>query len=208
MIRGLAALAVALASLTASALAQQNPSLRKATFAAGCFWCVEAEFEKMPGVVNVVSGYTGGRTINPTYDEVSHEDTGHVEAVEITFDPTKVSYAQLLAYYWRNVDPTDADGQFCDRGGSYRPVIFVHDEEQRRAAEESRKALVDAKRFKAPIKVEIVAAQKFWIAEEEHQDYARKHGLRYLIYRIGCGRDGRLQGLWGKEAGGKALLTQ
>lgn len=208
MIRGLVALTIALVSMTGSALAQQNPSLRKATLAAGCFWCVESEFEKMPGVVTVVSGYTGGHTQNPTYEDVTSETTGHVEAVEITFDPAKVSYRQLLDYYWRNVDPTDGDGQFCDRGPSYRPVIFVHDEEQRGAAEASRKALADGKRFTAPIKVEITAAQRFWIAEEEHQDYARKNSLRYLVYRIGCGRDGRLQSLWGREAGGKSLLTQ
>lgn len=208
MIKRIAAVAVAIVAMVGGALAQHDPGLRKATFAGGCFWCVEVDFEKVAGVVSVVSGYTGGRTGNPTYEEVGSTDTGHVEAVEITFDPQRVSYAQLLQYYWRNVDPTDNTGQFCDRGDSYRPMIFVHDEEQRRLAEASRTALVAAKRLSAPITVEIVPAQRFWIAEEEHQDYARKNTLPYLLYRIGCGRDRRLQSLWGSEAGGKSLPTQ
>jgi len=174
---------------------QASPNgLAKATFAAGCFWCTEADFDKVPGVVSTTSGYTGGTTKNPTYQQVSAGVTGHAEAVEVLYDPTKVTYEQLLDHYWKNVDPLTADRQFCDVGNQYRPVIFYHDEAQKRAAEAS-KARVQ-KLFKEPVVVQIVPAGPFYRAEEYHQDYYKKNEVRYKYYRFGCGRDRRLQLLW------------
>jgi peptide-methionine (S)-S-oxide reductase len=172
-------------------------TVAKATFAAGCFWCVEEAFDKVPGVLSTTSGYTGGTKKNPTYEEVSAGGTGHAESVEVAFDPAKVSYEKLLDAFWHNVDPLVKDRQFCDTGHQYRSAIFYHDETQRRLAEAS-KAEVQ-KRFKQPIQTEIVPAGPFYPAEEYHQDFYKKNPLRYKFYRSGCGRDRRLQELWGKS---------
>jgi len=171
--------------------------LAKATFAGGCFWCMEPPFEALPGVLSVTSGYTGGRKQNPTYEEVSAGGTGHVESVQVLYDPARIAYERLLEVFWHNIDPTDGSGQFCDRGSQYRPVLFVHDEEQRRLAEASKAALESSKPFKAPVVVEIAPAGAFWPAEEYHQQYHRKNPIRYQYYRRGCGRDARLAELWG-----------
>ncbi len=173
----------------------------KATFAGGCFWCVEADFDKVPGVKSTTSGYTGGQVPNPNYAQVSAKGTGHAEAVEIVFDPAVVSYARLLEIYWRSIDPTTRDRQFCDVGSPYRTAIFVHDEQQLKAARESLAALDKRKPFPEPIVTQIVPAGPFYPAEEYHQDYYRKNPLRYQLYRSGCGRDARLQQLWGKAPG-------
>ncbi len=176
--------------------------LAVATFAGGCFWCVEAAFEPVPGVVDVTSGYTGGTKKNPTYEEVSSGDTGHAESVEVRYDPKKVSYEKLLDIFWHNVDPVTPNAQFCDHGTQYRSAIFFHDEAQHQAAEASKKALEASKKLPGPIVTQIVAASIFWPAEEYHQDYYKKNPLRYNYYRQGCGRDRRLRVLWGDEAGG------
>jgi peptide-methionine (S)-S-oxide reductase len=194
------ALLLAAAALTALAGAGAAPAAepRVATFASGCFWCTEADFEKVPGVVEAVSGYTGGRDPDPTYKEVSAGGTGHTEAVQVRYDPDEVTYERLLEVYWRNVDPLDADGQFCDRGDQYRPAIFANDEEQRRQAEESRAALERSGRFgPRPIVVQVQPAGPFHPAEDYHQDYAKRNAWRYSFYRLNCGRDARLAELWG-----------
>ncbi len=178
-----------------------SEGLAVATFAGGCFWCMEGPFDELPGVSSTTSGYTGGQRANPTYHEVSAGGTGHAEAVEVRYDPAQVSYEELLVVFWRNVDPLDAGGQFCDRGSSYRSAIFVHDAEQRRLAEESKRALEASGRFDRPIVTEIVEAGPFYPAEEYHQDYYRKNPIRYRFYRTGCGRDRRLRELWGESAG-------
>lgn len=167
----------------------------KATFAGGCFWCMEPPFDKLEGVISTISGYTGGTKKNPTYEEVSAGTTGHAEAVEVTYDPKKITYAKLLDVFWHNVDPLTANRQFCDGGNQYRTAIFYHDENQKRLAEESKKAL--GKRFKEPIVTEIVPAKEFYPAEEYHQNYYIKNPLRYKFYRYNCGRDKRLEELWG-----------
>jgi len=190
---------VASAVAGASAWPAPKPSLARATLAGGCFWCMEPPFEKLTGVVSVTSGYTGGQKPNPTYEEVSAGVTGHAEAVEIVYDPQKVSYAQLLDVFWHNVDPTQADGQFCDHGLQYRTAIFTHDEEQRRLAEESKKQV--QARFPKPVVTEIVPASRFYPAEEYHQDFYKRNPVRYYSYRAGCGRDRRLKELWGEAAG-------
>jgi len=172
-------------------------STAKATFAGGCIWCVEADFDKVPGVVSTTSGYIGGTVANPTYNQVSSKHTGHAEAVEIVYDPTKVSYEKLLEYFWRTIDPTTKDRQFCDAGSPYRTAIFAHDEAQLKAAQASRAALEKSKPFKDPIVTEIVKATTFYPAEDYHQDYYKKNPLRYQYYRSGCGRDPRLKELWG-----------
>lgn len=197
----LAVLAVGVAGLALAAAAKApKPVLSRATFAGGCFWCMEPPFEKIPGVASVTSGYTGGEQVNPTYEEVSSGRTGHAEAVEILYDPAKVTYAQLLDVFWHNIDPLQADGQFCDHGRQYRTGIYTHDAEQKQLAEQS-KAQVTAK-FQRPIVTEIVPAGRFYPAEEYHQDYYRRNAVRYFTYRAGCGRDRRLQELWGADAGG------
>jgi peptide-methionine (S)-S-oxide reductase len=173
------------------------PGLAVATFAGGCFWCMEPPFDKLEGVISTTSGYTGGAKRNPTYREVSSGGTGHAEAVQVVYDPVKVSYEKLLQVFWVNVDPTDAGGQFCDRGSQYRTGIFVHDATQRKLAEASKAALEKSKPFKEPVVTEIVPAGEFWAAEDYHQDYYKKNPLRYKYYRNGCGRDQRLQALWG-----------
>jgi len=174
-------------------------NLRQATFAGGCFWCTQADFEKLPGVVKVIAGYTGGSKENPTYAEVSSGGTGHVEAVQVYYDPSKVTYEELLDYFWKHVDPTDAGGQFVDRGTQYRSVIFYHDEEQKKLAEKSKEALDKSGRFKKPIVTEILPFTKFYKAEDYHQDYYKTHPLKYKFYRYESGHDQFLEKVWGKE---------
>jgi len=173
--------------------------LDKATFAGGCFWCMEPPFEKLKGVDAVLSGYTGGRTENPKYEEVSSGRTGHAEAVEILYDPTKISYAELLDVFWRNIDPTTRDRQFVDTGSQYRAAIFYHNDEQKQLAEDSKKKLAASGRFGKPIVTEIAPAVKFYVAEEYHQDYYKKSSTRYKFYRFNSGRDQYLEKIWGKE---------
>lgn len=170
-----------------------------ATLAAGCFWCIEADLEKVEGVVSVTSGYTGGTVANPTYKQVSAGETAHTEAVRVVFDPRIISYEELLAIFWRNVDPTAADRQFCDIGEQYRSGIFYHDEIQRETAEKSRAALEQTKPFANPVVTEITAATAFYPAEAYHQDYSKKNPIRYSYYRKSCGRDRRLKELWGEK---------
>ncbi|MEN3203452.1 MAG: peptide-methionine (S)-S-oxide reductase MsrA [Atribacterota bacterium] len=180
-----------------SVLAQEQlPRREKATFAGGCFWCIESVFEKVPGVIEVVSGYTGGHKENPTYEEVCSGTTGHLEAVQITYDPEKVTYQELLNIFWQNIDPTDSGGQFVDRGPQYRTAIFYHNEEQRILAEQSKRALEASGRFGKPIVTEIRPATTFYRAEEYHQDYYRKCPLRYELYRSHSGRDQFREKYW------------
>jgi peptide-methionine (S)-S-oxide reductase len=174
----------------------------RATFAGGCFWCMEPPFDKLDGVVSTTSGYTGGRTADPTYEQVSAGRTGHAEVVEVLYDPRKVTYSQLLDVFWRNIDPLTANAQFCDVGSQYRAAIFVHDETQRRLAEESKAAV--ARRLQKPVVTEVVTASKFWPAEDYHQDYYKKNPIRYNLYRAGCGRDQRLEAIWGPASKDRA----
>jgi peptide-methionine (S)-S-oxide reductase len=178
--------------------AASGPGLEKATFAGGCFWCMEPAYDKLEGVKSVVSGYTGGHKLNPTYEEVSSGTTGHTEAIEIAYDPSVISYSKLLDIFWHNVDPTVKDRQFCDVGTQYRSAIFYQNGEQKRLAEASKKALEQSKRFPGPIYTEIVPAATFYPAEEYHQKYYQKNPVRYKYYRYSCGRDQRLKELWGK----------
>jgi len=177
--------------------AAANPATAKATFAGGCFWCVEEAFDKVPGVISTVSGYTGGRVKNPTYEQVSAGGTGHTEAVQVEYDPAKVSYARLLEVFWRNIDPTQKNAQFCDYGSQYRSGIFYHDEEQKQLAESSRAALQKTKPFKGEIVTEITKSSQFYPAESYHQDYYLKNPTSYKFYKSGCGREARLKQLWG-----------
>jgi peptide methionine sulfoxide reductase msrA/msrB len=180
-------------------MAKEEKSLQIATFAGGCFWCVEADFEKLPGVVKVISGYTGGHKENPSYEEVSSGTTGHVEAVQVYYDPSKITYEELLDYFWKHIDPTDPGGQFVDRGSQYRSVIFYHDEEQKRLAEKSKEELSKSGKFNKPIVTEILKFTKFYEAEEYHQDYYKRNPLRYKFYRYNSGRDQFLKKVWGEE---------
>lgn len=175
--------------------------LEKAVFAGGCFWCMEEPFDRLPGVVSVTAGYTGGHTKNPTYKEVSAGGTGHAEAVQIVYDPSRISYSSLLAVFWRNIDPTVSDRQFCDVGHQYRAAIFYRGEEQRTSAQRSKAALEKNRPFREPIVTGITAASEFYPAEEYHQHYYKKNPLRYSYYRSGCGRDKRLNELWGNTTG-------
>ena len=188
-------------ALIAAGTVTAAATLEKATFAGGCFWCMEHPFDALPGVASVTAGYTGGQKKNPTYQEVSDGGTGHAEAVQIVFDPSKTGYAKLLDVYWRNIDPTTKDRQFCDVGNQYRAAIFYHTEEQHRAALASKAALEKTKPFKEPVVTEIVSAGEFYPAEEYHQHYYKKNPIRYGYYRSGCGRDRRLKELWGSAAG-------
>lgn len=169
----------------------------KATFAGGCFWCMEPPYDELEGVTSTISGYIGGTKKDPTYEQVSAGTTGHTEAVQITYDPQKVSYEKLLEIFWRNIDPLTANAQFCDSGSQYRSGIFYHDEAQKKLAEASKKRVQT--RFKQPVVTEITAASEFYPAEDYHQDYYKKNPIRYKIYRYGCGRDQRLKELWGDE---------
>jgi peptide-methionine (S)-S-oxide reductase len=188
---------LALAFLFPAAI-QAQTTLATATFAMGCFWCGEEALEKVPGVVSVTSGYTDGRTSNPSYEMVSSGMTGHTEAVEVKFDPSKLSYEKLLDAFWLNHDPTTLDRQFCDSGSQYRPGIYWHSEEQRKQAEASKAKYEKLKAFKQPIVTPILKASQFWPAEEYHQDYYKKNPVRYKFYANGCGRYARLDELWGK----------
>jgi peptide-methionine (S)-S-oxide reductase len=186
---------------TGSGSQNKDSRYETATFAGGCFWCMEPPFDELKGVIATTSGYTGGQTKNPTYEEVSAGGTGHAEAIQVTFDPAMVSYAKLLEVFWRNIDPTVRDRQFCDWGSQYRTGIFYHNESQKKLAEESKKKLEHEGRFKGKIVTEISPLTLFYAAEQYHQDFYRKNPLRYNSYRIGCGRDHRLRELWGDEAG-------
>jgi len=179
----------------------QAAATEKATFAGGCFWCMEAPFDKLPGVISVTPGYSGGRTKNPSYEQVSAGGTGHAEAVQIVFDPSRISYSRLLDIYWRNIDPTVANRQFCDVGNQYRSAIFYHGPEQLRVALQSKGALEKSKPFRGAILTEIAPAGEFYRAEEYHQHYYKKNPIRYKYYRTSCGRDRRLKELWGSAAG-------
>ena len=202
MIRKLSLFAAALlaASVTFAATSPAPavpPGMAVATFAGGCFWCMEPPFDKLPGVTATISGYTGGRTANPSYEEVSSGATGHAESVEVIYDPKKVSYEKLLEVFWVNIDPTVKDRQFCDTGTQYRTAIFYHDDAQRKAAEASKAALEKSRPFKEPIVTQIVMAGAFYPAEDYHQDYYKKNALQYKFYVTGCGRYARLDQLWG-----------
>ncbi len=178
-----------------------SEGLAKATFAGGCFWCMEPPFDELEGVASTTSGYIGGEVENPTYKQVSAGVTGHTEAVQIVFEPEKISYQELLEVFWRNIDPLAVNRQFCDGGSQYRTGIYAHDEDQLRLAEESKQKLVRSQRFDQPIATEIEPAGEFYAAEDYHQDYYRKNPVRYKSYRYGCGRDRRLKELWGDDAG-------
>ncbi len=195
---------VAVASEPASEPSKQEPAqeakLATATFAGGCFWCMEPPFDKVKGVVSTTSGYIGGTKENPTYEEVSRGSTGHAEALQVVYDPSQVTYAQLLDVFWHNIDPLTPNAQFCDKGSQYRSAIFFHDAEQQRLAEESKQQLEVSGRFKKPIVTEIVAASTFYPAEQYHQDYYQKNPVRYRYYRFSCGRDARLKEVWGEDA--------
>ncbi len=189
---------ISLAGQEPRTVAGGDAALKKATFAGGCFWCMEPPFDKLSGVVSTTSGYTGGGTKDPTYTEVSAGVTGHTEAVEVLYDPSVISYAELLEVFWRNIDPLTQNRQFCDAGSQYRTAIFYHDAEQERLTRESKARLEASHRFTSPIVTEISAASLFYPAEEYHQDYYTKNPLRYKLYRYGCGRDKRLEQLWGE----------
>jgi len=191
---------VLLAGISGAAAQTAKPGSATAiaTFAGGCFWCVEEAFEKVPGVITAVSGFTGGTVASPSYEQVMTKATGHAEAVRITYDPGKVTYRQLVDWFWRNIDPLDARGQFCDKGNPYRSGIFFHNDEQRKIAEETKQALQASGRFKQAIVTEITAAGPFYDAEDYHQDYYKKNANRYQFYKYGCGRIQRLEEIWGK----------
>jgi peptide-methionine (S)-S-oxide reductase len=186
--------ALALAGTIFAAEAKQA----KATFAGGCFWCMQPAFDAVPGVASTTVGYTGGHTKDPSYHEVGSGTTGHAESIEVVYDPAKVTYADLLKVFWRNVDPTDAGGQFCDHGDQYRSAIFYHDEEEKRLAEQSKSEVAKKLKVPGPIVTQIVQASTFYPAEEYHQSYYKKNPLRYRFYRRGCGRDQRLEEVWGE----------
>jgi len=201
---GLFLVVVALSTAAAETRKTVTPAqgkLEKAVFAGGCFWCMEAPFDQLSGVVSVTSGYTGGNKKNPTYKEVSAGGTGHAEAVQIVYDPAKIGYEQLLTVFWHNIDPTVKNRQFCDSGDQYRSAIFYTTEEQLSIALKSKAALDKSKPFKEPIVTEIVQAGEFYPAEDYHQHYYKKNPIRYKYYRNGCGRDQRLRELWGSTAG-------
>jgi peptide-methionine (S)-S-oxide reductase len=187
----------ALAGAVAQTSAPPAPATAVATFAGGCFWCTEADFDKVDGVISTTSGFIGGMVVNPTYEQVVTGRTGHTEAVEVVYNPAVVSYERLLDVFWKNHDPLAKDRQFCDRGNQYRPGIFYHNEEQRALAEATKKT--HQARFKQPIQTEITAATTFYKAEDYHQDYHTKNPVRYKFYRFNCGRDARLEELWGKS---------
>ncbi len=175
-------------------------NVETAILAGGCFWCIESDYEKLDGVLDVVSGYTGGEIINPTYKQVSSGKSGHIEVVKVTYDAERISYSEILDYFWRHIDPTRDDGQFCDRGPQYRPAIFYQDERQHQAALASRKQIAQSKPFPEPLKVELIQATTFYLAEDYHQDYYKKNPIRYKFYRLNCGRDKRVEELWGESS--------
>ena len=185
----------------ANTLSTPSDAVAVATFAGGCFWCMEPPYDGIEGVISTIAGYIGGHLDNPSYQQVSAGTTGHAEAVQISYDPAQVSYGELLEIFWRNVDPTTPDRQFCDRGSQYRPGIFYHNDAQKEAALGSLEKIENSKPFKAAIQTEIVAATEFFPAEDYHQDYYRKNPIRYKYYRYSCGRDQRLRQLWGEPSG-------
>jgi peptide-methionine (S)-S-oxide reductase len=194
-----ALLAAAPAALRAPAQQTSSEEYRTATFAGGCFWCMEPPFDELPGVISTTSGYTGGRTRNPTYEEVSAGHTGHAEAVEVVYDPARISYERLLEVFWRNIDPITPNRQFCDVGSQYRSAIFYHGDEQKLLAEKSKRAIESSGRFDTPIVTEIHPAGPFYKAEEYHQDYYKKNPIRFNFYKFSCGRARRLAELWGDK---------
>ncbi len=183
------------------AMNQEDEKILRATFAGGCFWCLESDFEKVNGVADVISGYTGGHKQDPTYEEVSSGGTGHVEAIQVLFNPAEVTYAELLDVFWRHMDPTDPDGQFVDRGSQYRTAIFYHDDDQRRVAETSKEELDKSGRFERHIVTKIEKFSRFYRAEDYHQNYHKKNPVRYRYYRFRSGRDGFLRKVWGDDTG-------
>ena len=196
------ALTAGLASLVFTSYAQSvAPTMAKAIFAGGCFWCVESDFDKIEGVISTTSGYIGGTVAKPTYEQVSAKGTGHAEAVEVVYDPSKVKYERLVEYFWHTIDPTVKDQQFCDHGTPYRTAIFAQNTEQLKIAQTSKAALEKSKPFKESIVTEISLVTTFYPAEDYHQDYYLKNPVRYKYYRNGCGRDARLKQLWGDAAG-------
>lgn len=199
LIKSLVALALAGIAGTAAAQTASPPAGQAvATFAGGCFWCMEEAYEKVNGVTSVVSGFMGGKTANPTYKQVSGGNTGHAEVVQVTFDPAKVSYEKLVDWFWVNIDPVDAAGQFCDKGSEYRSAIFYHGDEQKRIAQASKEELQASGKIKQPIATEITVAGPFYAAEDYHQGYYKKNSVRYQYYKYGCGRAQRLEQIWGK----------
>ena len=188
-----------LPSFNVTAAKQAEQELATATFSGGCFWCMEQPFDMLPGVIKTIPGYTGGDTKHPTYKEVSSGTTGHVEAMQITYAPSVISYEKLLEVYWHNIDPTNGNGQFCDTGNQYRAGIFYHNEEQKRLAEQSKTLLEKNKKFTGSIMTFIAAATEFYPAEDYHQNFSRKNPLTYKFYRFTCGRDNRLHELWGNR---------
>ena len=176
-----------------------NSHYKSAILAGGCFWCIESDFEKLDGVIDVVSGYTGGHIKNPTYKQVSAGTSGHIEAVEVTYDPKVISHTKILDFFWHHIDPTRNDGQFCDRGPQYRPAIFYKDADEKKRVLESAKNIENNKPFSEALKVEYIEAQAFYLAEDYHQDYYKKSPLRYKYYRYSCGRDARVKELWGES---------
>ena len=197
-----AAIAFTCALLLLGAVAVGAAETAKATFAGGCFWCMQPAYDAVPGVVSTTVGYTGGHTKDPSYHEVGSGSTGHAESIQVAYDPAKVSYEKLLDVFWHNVDPTDASGQFCDKGNQYRSAIFYHDDAQKRLAEESKKNVAKSLKVPGPIATEIVAASTFYPAEDYHQMYYTKNPIRYHFYRRGCGRDNRLEEVWGAAPAG------
>lgn len=187
-----------LAQLTIIPGVSATPKIETAVLAGGCFWCTEADFEKLDGVIKAVSGYSGGQTKNPTYKQVSSGRSGHIEVVRVTYDANKIKYPAILDHFWRTIDPTRNDGQFCDTGPQYRPAIFYQNEDQKKQVLASAKRVEETKPFKAPLKVEFIKASQFYPAEDYHQDYYKKNAYRYKLYRYGCGRDARIKELWGK----------
>lgn len=177
----------------------ETPRQAVATFAGGCFWCMEPPFDALDGVLSTTSGYIGGHQADPTYEQVSAGGTGHTEAVQIVYDPTRISYEELLDVFWVNIDALDSEGQFCDRGSQYRTGIFYHDAEQQRLAEASKRGLDASGRLDGPVVTEISPATTFYAAEDYHQDYYKKNPVRYTLYRYSCGRDKRLEALWGQR---------
>ncbi|MGB7325331.1 MAG: peptide-methionine (S)-S-oxide reductase MsrA [Rubripirellula sp.] len=191
------------ASASADEAAKNEPAIQTATeatatFAGGCFWCMEPPFDKMPGVISTTAGYTGGRTPNPTYEAVKTGRTGHIESMQVKYDPSKVTYQQLLTLFWHNVDPITANGQFCDKGGQYRTAIFYENDEQKEIAQQSKQSI--AKQLNIRVRTELIKATKFYPAEEYHQDYYTKNPTKYKFYRWTCGRDARLDEIWGDKA--------
>ena len=198
-ILSLFAVTVTISSADEAGVAAATNDTSVATFAGGCFWCMEGPFDKLEGVISTTSGYTGGHTENPTYKQTSTGRTGHTEAVQIVYNPEQVSYEKLLDVFWHNIDPTTADQQFCDQGSQYRSEIFYHNDKQKELAEASKTALINNKPFSEPVVTQVTKASTFYAAEDYHQDYYKKNPIRYRYYRHGCGRDKRLEQLWGKS---------